>query len=669
MSTRTVAQASSQATPRLHAVGATAFIAVVVALGSLVLGQSIRGLWDAPNPVGWIALGVLAIVASSFALKIPGVPVYLSISDTFFITSALVFGPAPATITIAADSLVTSCRRRNSVRHMLFNVTSNAIALWSGAQTFYALSGVGPLSGTLGTPDATMMLPLACLAVVYFGLNSGLLALVVGLSKGSDPIQVWREHFAIISLNYLAAASASFFLIVLVRAVGLLGIVAVMPLILVCYLAMRSWLGRVDDAHRHVARVNQLYLSTIGALSTAIEAKDGVTSDHIHRVQAYAMGLARALKVTDQPTLEAIEAAALLHDTGKLAIPERILNKPGKLSGHEFETMKSHVDVGADILSTIDFPYPVVPIVRAHHENWDGSGYPNGLRGEEIPLGARILSVVDCFDALTSDRPYRPALSDAEALAIIARERGTKYDPGVVDMFVQVHRDIAPPPAPPLPHSLHRLRGATQSTPSERATMIRFDPSPQQAEELLAFVSLARISSQTPTVGDIGALAWGHIRHIAPGSSLAIFIHDAKQNSLVPEYTAGPAARQLAELVITMGQRLTGWVGANAESVINSDARLDLSSDAPTTTRFAISIPLVHEGSTVGVMTLYRSGPFTLDQSRTLEMIAPHLATALSAALAAPTYTSILPTPSQRRKANLRIVARRDASEAPPQTG
>ena len=314
-------------------------------------------------------------------------------------------------------------------------------------------------------------------------------------------------------------------------------------------------------------------------------------------------------------------------------------------------------------------PVPGGPIVRAHHENWDGSGYPNGLRGEDIPLGARILSVVDCFDALTSDRPYRAALSDAEALGIIAKERGTKYDPAVVDMFVQVHRDIAPPaaPAPPLQHALQRLRGATRSMSSERATIARFDPSPQQAEELLAFVSLARISSQTPTVGDIGALAWGHIRHIAPGSSLAIFVHDPKQNWLVAEFTAGPAARQLAGLLISMGQRLTGWVAANARSVINSDARIDLSGHEAAAL-VAMSIPLIHDGSNVGVMTLYRAEPFTLDQSRMLEMIAPHLATALSAALA-PTQESVPPTPSRRRKANLRIVARRDAGEAPPQTG
>ena len=114
---------------------------------------------------------------------------------------------------------------------------------------------------------------------------------------------------------------------------------------------------------------------------------------------------------------------------GKLAIPEYILNKPGKLTPAEFEKMKQHARIGADILSEIDFPYPVVPIVRHHHENWDGSGYPDGLVGDEIPIGARVLSVVDCFDALTSDRPYRPRLPDDEALAILKDRSGVMYGP------------------------------------------------------------------------------------------------------------------------------------------------------------------------------------------------------------------------------------------------
>src|SRR5262249_40434445 len=174
----------------------------------------------------------------------------------------------------------------------------------------------------------------------------------------------------------------------------------------------------------------------------ASDAKDDVTHSHVRRVQAYAMALAHALGVDDDESIKAIKAAALLHDTGKLAVPEHILNKPGKLTASEFETMKLHVDVGADILSLVNFPYPVVPIVRCHHENWDGSGYPRGVKGEDIPIGARILSVVDCFDALTSDRPSRRAMTEEAAFGILRDRSGSMYDPLVVDTFIEVYRSI-----------------------------------------------------------------------------------------------------------------------------------------------------------------------------------------------------------------------------------
>ena len=164
----------------------------------------------------------------------------------------------------------------------------------------------------------------------------------------------------------------------------------IVPLLLVSYLTFRTAMGRVEDAGLHLTELNRLYLSTIETLAMAIDAKDQVTHGHIRRVQTYATGLAREVGVRDERLLKAIEAAALLHDMGKLAVPEYILNKPGKLTPAEFDKMKLHASVGADILSAINFPYPVVPIVRHHHENWDGSGYPAGLRGTDIPIGARI---------------------------------------------------------------------------------------------------------------------------------------------------------------------------------------------------------------------------------------------------------------------------------------
>jgi len=611
----------------------TTFVGLVIAAGAAVIGHSVYSLPGAPNPAGWLSLGVLAIVSASFALKMPGVPVYLSISDAFFITSALLFGPAPATITIAVDSLIVSLRRRNNLRQLLFNCTSCALALWCGVQAFGLLLPQSAWAGD-AIPGAAIIGPLGVLAAVYFLLNSGLLAGAVALSNRVSPVAVWREHFAIVSVNYFAAASAAFFLIVLARSLGLAAIAAVIPVILVCHLAMRSWLGRVDDARRHLETVNRLYLSTVSALSTAIEAKDGVTSNHIQRVQAYAMGLARALQITDPSTLQAIEAAALLHDTGKLAIPEHILNKPGKLTAREFEVMKTHVGVGADILSSIDFPYPVVPIVRAHHENWDGSGYPGGLRRDEIPIGARILSVVDCFDALTSDRPYRPAMTDAAAFEIILQRRGAMYDPDIVDTFVRVYRDIeVPKPQAQLQVAVRNIQENAALAAAETTVLPPAASGTASADDLLAFVALARVTSGSPTVADIGAFAWSQLRHLTPQATMTLFVLDDSKVSLVSRHSEGLIAPRLAQMTIGVGDRISGWVAANGRPMVDADAALDLGRGFDDVARFAVSVPLATERGLTGVLTLYGLEPFRHQLALTIEMIAPHLAKALAAVL------------------------------------
>ena len=157
---------------------------------------------------------------------------------------------------------------------------------------------------------------------------------------------------------------------------------------------------------KHVQNITALHVRTIEALALAIEAKDDTTHDHLRRVSFYAVEIGKSMGLNEE-ALVALHAAALLHDIGKLAVPENIISKPGKLKPEEFEKMKIHPIIEAEILDRVQFPYPVVPIVRAHHEKWDGTGYPEGLKGEQIPLGARILSVVDCLDALASDRQYR----------------------------------------------------------------------------------------------------------------------------------------------------------------------------------------------------------------------------------------------------------------------
>jgi putative nucleotidyltransferase with HDIG domain len=607
-------------------------VGAVIVFGFAAIAFAIYSMVVTPPPMNTLVFAALGLLAGVCAVKIPGVNALVSASDTFFIASAMLFGPAPAMVALALDSAALAWRRGYDVRRLLFNAAQPALSLGVAAWVFQLLGG-SPLD--YSTDITAAILPLTALTAVYFGLNSGLLAIAIGLESNTAIAIVWRRLWPL-SLNYIAAASAAFCIVIIMRSAGAMAALAVAPLVVVLHLTLRSITGRLSDAERYVQTVDKLYLSTIETLATAIEAKDGVTSDHIRRVQKFAIGLARALGVTDENTIKALNAASLLHDTGKLAVPEHILNKPGKLTPLEFEQMKLHVDVGADILSAIDFPYPVVPIVRAHHENWDGSGYPRGLKGEEIPIGARILSVVDCYDALTSDRPYRPALSDGEAMTIVLERRGTMYDPEVVDTFVRVYKDIAAEAMEPVPHqeALSKIGRSIAKPqvppPPVAATEVRTDA----PDGLLAIVSLARVLGGDATFGDAAALAIAPLSRILTDATCAFYIHDAASGQLVARYVTGEHAAALRGMSVAMGERLSGWVAACRQTIANSDAALDLH-DRGVMLGSAISTPLIDGDRVLGVFTAYAAAhrTFTGDQSRLVEMMAPHLGRIVGAAL------------------------------------
>src|SRR3954466_131513 len=413
----------------------------VIVAGFTVLGIAVHTLYLEPIGYQWFVLAALTLVSGSATLSLPSAYASVSASETFVFTAVLLYGPAAGTIIVALDALVMSfwiAKRRSEAHRALFNIAAPAFSVWCAAQLFFKVSGIAPLIKE-PSPSYAILPALMVFALAYFSFNSWLITFVIALEKRLNPLKVWTGNFLWMSLNYFAGASIAFLFVGYNRRIDVGYIGVIVPLLLVVYFTFKATISRVEDADRHLDQVNRLYLSTIETLAMAIDAKDQVTHGHIRRVQSHATKLAHAVGVTDDKLLKAIEAAALLHDMGKLAVPEYILNKPGKLTESEFEKMKLHASVGADILSAIDFPYPVVPIVRHHHENWDGTGYPAGIKGTDIPIGARILAVVDCFDALTSDRPYRPALSDDDALAILNERRGTMYDPMVVDTFFRFH--------------------------------------------------------------------------------------------------------------------------------------------------------------------------------------------------------------------------------------
>jgi diguanylate cyclase (GGDEF)-like protein/putative nucleotidyltransferase with HDIG domain len=391
-------------------------------------------------------------------------------------------------------------------------------------------------------------------------------------------------------------------------------------------------MGRVEDANRHLTQLNALYMSTIETLAMAIDAKDQITHGHIRRVQTYAVALAKEVGVSDGALIKAVEAAALLHDMGKLAVPEYILNKPGPLTPAEFEKMKLHASVGADILSSIDFPYPVVPIVRHHHESWDGTGYPDRLQGTSIPIGARILAVVDCFDALTSDRPYRPRLADKDALGILLERRGSMYDPLVVDTFLKVFERIVPPvPKDDDNVSLVAIAEASAGSPRSAPQAKSLDEIAGSTEEMLTLFDLARGLNAPTDLRDIGEVISKHLKRLIPCSLCVFFIYDVDADELVAAHTSGDNGALVSGLRIGVGQRLSGWVAANRRSIRNSDPVLDFGEAgrgiAPRP-RSCLSAPVVADKELVGVLTLYSTGvnAFSEEHQRVLEIVARQIA-------------------------------------------
>jgi putative nucleotidyltransferase with HDIG domain len=652
------------ARPTLPSPALQPYVYIVVAAGIVALVQATLGAVRTPYPLAWLTLAALALFSGWFRLNVASVSATIGIDDTFSITTALLFGPGPATVAIVAHAMVFSLRRRTAPKQVAFNGAALALSMWGGARTFFALSGVAPLA--IGhAPVAPLVLPLVAFTVVYFVLNSGLAAIAVGLESGQSPLEIWTRHFRWLSVGYLGAASVAFCLILLLQQRSVTAAAMVLPLLAVFHMTLRASFGRLDDARRHLGDMDRLYLSTVETLAMAIDAKDDVTHSHVRRVQAYAVGLAQALDIGDKATLKAIEAAALLHDTGKLAVPEYILNKPGKLTPAEFERMKLHVDVGADILSLVEFPYPVVPVVRCHHESWDGSGYPRGLSGEAIPIGARILSVVDCFDALTSDRPYRARMTDADALDILRERRGTMYDPHVVDTFIRVYRDISMGRADAPAHREVLQRIAQTRGDAGAAADVALEPSADATSSLLAFVSLSRVAAGEGGVADVLALGSRLLGDVVPDATGAWYVPHVANGLLTVADAFGPAAGMLRGTTVGVGERLTGWVAVNRQPIINSDAALDLGPRThavmPALQR-CMSIPLVAGDIVVAVLSLYASAPdvFDEDRGRLIQMVAPHIAAAIYAAdKRTPSTLDARPSPEKVPATPLRLVATR----------
>jgi diguanylate cyclase (GGDEF)-like protein/putative nucleotidyltransferase with HDIG domain len=634
------------------------FIGITASLGVVVLGLALAH-FQSQDLLRFLCYLAVAVLASGLKVQLPGIDGTMSVNFLFILLGVLELS-LPETLLIGCTATlvqsVWQARNRLDPVKVLFNVAgmmANASAL-----TYVTYHTLVTRFGS----SKPILLMVA--ALVFFFANTLPISVVIALTEGKSSRRVWSECYFWSFPYYLVGAAAVGLVGIVNRSAGWETSLLVLPLIYWVYRSYRLYLGRleaekerVEVEKRHVEQIASLNMRTIEALALAIEAKDHTTHTHLQRVRTYAVAVAAQLNLPESE-IEALRAAALLHDIGKLAVPEQIINKPGKLTTEEFEKMKVHPLVGAEILERVAFPYPVAPIVRSHHERWDGTGYPEGLSGEQIPIGARILAAVDCLDALASHRQYRPALPLGEAMAKVKEMAGKWFDPKVVEIldsrYVELERMAQMSVAQMAEntvtgHGLSKMvrveRGPAPATGFEHS-----EPTLGLADnaDFLTSIASARQEAQTmfELSQDLGvslslsetlSVLSMRLRRMIPYDSIAVFVN--RNGWLLPELVSGENFRMLSSLKVKLGEGLCGWVAANCKPIVNGNPQVEagylVDPGKHIALQSALVVPLEGLNGVVGVLAMYQANrdAFTPDHLRILLAVASKVALSVENAL------------------------------------
>jgi diguanylate cyclase (GGDEF)-like protein/putative nucleotidyltransferase with HDIG domain len=623
--------------------GAKAFIGLVVFAGTATLLYGAIHQ-SSKNIAEFICYLGIAILASRLKVTLPGITGTLSVSFLFILVGILELSFSE-TLILGAVSMLAQCLYpdRPKAIQVTFNICAGSVSTALAYVVYH-----DPLSNLLLDNHALLLLVAAS---TYFIANAGSIAAVISLTERRALKKILVDCYFWSFPYYLVGAGVAGAIAWFNHTFNWETSLLLVPVVYLIYRSYRLYLGKLEDEKRHVEEMANLHLRTIEALALAIEAKDQTTHDHLQRVRVYAIEVAKELGM-EGSELEALHAAALLHDIGKLAVPEHIISKPGRLTPEEFEKMKIHTLVGAEILERVRFPYPVVPIVRAHHEKWDGTGYPMGLKATEIPLGARILSAVDYLDALASDRQYRRALPLQEVMQQLSAESGKAFDPKVVQVLEKRYRHL---------ENLALAR-STNDVNSPLSTEIRIErgPAPDagfekvaqdssgQETTFLSSIAAARQEAQSlfELSQDLGAsLSLGEtlsvfsvkLKPMVPYDAIAIYI--LRNDELIPEYVNGDNYRLFSSLRIPLGQGLSGWVAQNRKPIVNGNPSVEPGYlNDPTkfsTLSSALAVPLEGVAGIIGVLALYRGerDAFTTDHLRILLAVSSKMALSIENAL------------------------------------
>ena len=620
--------------------GLVAFIGLIAVLRPLAVSDEV---WS----TRFLCYFLLALLSSGLKVSLPGVTGTLSVSFLFILASMAELGPLQTMAIGIGSALVQiywGAKKRPLLYQVLFNLASIAIAIRFAEAALHWAQGVG----------ISLPFQLLCATGAYFAANTIPIAVAIALTEQRSLYTVWLECYFWALPYYLLGATLVCVLHWVNQNLGWQFSLLAMPVAWVVYRSYRLYIGRletekerVEQEKEHVDEMNNLHLRTIETLALAIEAKDQTTRDHLRRVQHYALAIGKEMGF-NEADLNALRAASLLHDIGKLAVPEHIITKPGKLTPQEFEKMKIHPVVGAEILEQVNFPYSVAPIVRAHHERWDGNGYPLGLAGEQIPLGARILSAVDCLDALASDRQYRRALPLDEAMAVVLNESGKSYDPRVVEILARRYRQLEEEAVRLSKPGSKLSVGARIERGKAPAAGFASAPSQDQQRDFHSQIAAAGREAQytLELVSELGSslgmaemlsVLSSQLTQLIPCDSIAVY--ERKDDLLQPVYVDGRDRMLFSSLQIPLGEGLSGWVAKHNLPILNGNPSVEpgyLNDPKKfSLLRSALSVPLAGQENTVGVLTLYRAeaDAFAPDHLRILSGISSRIGVSFENAL------------------------------------
>jgi diguanylate cyclase (GGDEF)-like protein/putative nucleotidyltransferase with HDIG domain len=582
------------------------------------------------QPFLFIALLILSSATAALKVHLPLTTSgsTMSVSYAVDFASLLLLGPNE-TMLVAAGSAFSQCnlnrKERNPFYRTVFSAASLVITVHFAGLAFTMLGG------TPSHTPLTVARPLVGAATVYFLLNTGLVATAIALSTRSGLVSTWHNNFLWSAPSYFVGAGTAAVAAWFVEHAGFWVAPFTFAPMYLTYRTYKVYMGRIEDEQRHVQQTSDLHLATIEALARAIDAKDETTQMHIRRVQHYAAGLAKAAGLSESE-IQGVKTAALLHDIGKLAVPEHILSKPGPLTQEEFQKIRIHPQVGAEIIAAVPFPYPVAPLILSHHERWDGKGYPQGIAGEAIPAGARILTIVDYYDAITTERPYHKALSNESATGLLRHESGRALDPKLVPIFI----DLLPSLIAEADALWHDASGpAPVQVPATGTTAVGLVPNTTANafenialahREIYALYEIAQSMGTSLGVADTMALISSKISKIVPWTGCALFLYNEENETLKCRFASGADAPRLSNATLPVGHGLAGWVARNRRTLVNADPRVTfdaLGLPNPVDLKSAIICPLHFNDTFIGCLSLYHSQPnrYTEDHRRLLERI------------------------------------------------